>query len=53
MPLNVAELSESLSSVVEAVGRSVVRVHGGRRRPTSGFVLSPNRVVSVARGIFS
>jgi S1-C subfamily serine protease len=52
MPVPAIELSEALSSVVEAVGRSVVRVEGGRRHPTSGLVVSPNRVVTVARGLF-
>lgn len=52
MPVPAIELSEALSNVVEAVGRSVVRVEGGRRHPTSGLVVSPNRVVTVARGLF-
>jgi serine protease Do len=29
-----------------------VRVEGGRRQSTSGLVISPNRVVTVARGLF-
>lgn len=52
MPLSGIELSESLSQVVEAVGRSVVRVEGSRRHTTSGLVVSANRVVTVARGVF-
>lgn len=52
MPAPIVELSEALSSVVEAVGRSVVRVEGGRRQATSGLVISPNRIVTVARGLF-
>lgn len=52
MPVSAIELSEALSSVVEAVGRSVVRVEGGRRHPTSGLVVSPNRIVTVSRGLF-
>ncbi|MBL8920803.1 MAG: PDZ domain-containing protein [Myxococcaceae bacterium] len=52
MPVPANELSEALSSVVEAVGRSVVRVEGGRRHPTSGLVVSSNRVITVARGLF-
>lgn len=52
MPVSAAELSEALSAVVEAVGRSVVRVEGGRRQSTSGLVISPNRVVTVSRGLF-
>jgi S1-C subfamily serine protease len=45
------ELSEKLASVVEQVGLSVVRVEGGRRRPTSGIVWSPTQVVTVASGL--
>lgn len=52
MPVTGIELSEALASVVEAVGSSVVRVEGGRRQSTSGLVISPNRVVTVARGLF-
>jgi S1-C subfamily serine protease len=46
------ELSQTLASVVEAVGSSVVRVDGGRRQSTSGLVVAPSRVVTVARGLF-
>ncbi len=53
MPLSALELSEALSNVVEAVGRSVVRVEGGRRQPISGFVFAPNRIVTVAHGLFT
>jgi S1-C subfamily serine protease len=52
MPVSAPELSEALSQVVESVGKSVVRVEGGRRAPTSGVVISPNRIVTVARGVF-
>jgi serine protease DegQ len=52
MPVSGPELSEALSQVVESVGKSVVRVEGGRRRPTSGLVIAPNRIVTVARGVF-
>lgn len=52
MPVSGIELSEALASVVETVGSSVVRVEGGRRQSTSGLVISPNRVVTVARGLF-
>ncbi|MBE2252131.1 MAG: PDZ domain-containing protein [Myxococcus sp.] len=52
MPVSAIELSEALSSVVESVGKSVVRVEGGRRQATSGLVISPHRVVTVARGLF-
>ncbi len=52
MPVPGVELSEALASVVETVGSSVVRVEGGRRQSTSGLVISPNRVVTVARGLF-
>lgn len=53
MPIAGVELSEALSNVVETVGRSVVRVEGGRRRPTSGLVISPTRVVTVAHGLMA
>jgi S1-C subfamily serine protease len=45
------ELSEKLASLVEHVGPSVVRVEGGRHRPTSGIVWSANRVLTVAHGL--
>lgn len=49
MPVSAPELSEALSQVVESVGKSVVRVEGGRRGPASGLAIAPNRIVTVAR----
>lgn len=40
------ELSETLAGVVAAVGPSVVRVEGRVRRPASGVVWAPDRVVT-------
>ncbi len=51
MPVTGTELSETLSSLVESVGKSVVRVEGGRRQSASGLVIAPNRVVTVARAV--
>ncbi|MCA3012706.1 MAG: PDZ domain-containing protein [Myxococcaceae bacterium] len=51
MPVLGPEVSQALSQIVESVGPSVVRVEGGRRRPTSGVAIAPNRVVTVARGV--
>jgi S1-C subfamily serine protease len=45
------ELSQKLAAVVEQVGPSVVRVEGGRRRPTSGVVWSRNQVLTVVHGL--
>ncbi|MFZ5444325.1 MAG: S1C family serine protease [Myxococcota bacterium] len=42
----------NLADVVETVGRSVVRVEGGRRRAVSGVVWSPRQVITVAHGVF-
>src|SRR5437879_808739 len=39
------------SAVVESVGKSVVRVEGRHRRPGSGVVWAPNRVVTVAHAL--
>lgn len=47
----IADLSETLSSIVERTGKSVVRVEGGRRRAVSGIVWSPRQVVTVAHGV--
>ncbi|MDX2014332.1 MAG: PDZ domain-containing protein [Myxococcaceae bacterium] len=52
MPVSAPELSEALSQVVESVGKSVVRVEGGRRGPASGLAIAPNRIVTVARAVF-
>ncbi len=51
MALNAAALSNELVEVVERVGRSVVRVEGGRRRPASGVVVAPGRVVTSSRAL--
>ena len=51
MPVAIAELSETLSTIVENTGKSVVRVEGGHRRPVSGIVWSPRQVVTVAHGV--
>jgi S1-C subfamily serine protease len=51
MALSLNELSESLSSIIENAGRSVVRVEGGRRRPTSGVAWSADTVVTTAHGL--
>jgi S1-C subfamily serine protease len=39
------------SSIVEAAGKSIVRVEGRRTRPSSGVVWAPNRIVTVAHAI--
>ncbi|MBK7860631.1 MAG: trypsin-like peptidase domain-containing protein [Archangiaceae bacterium] len=39
------------SSIVETVGKSIVRVEGRRTRPSSGVVWGPNRIVTVAHAI--
>ncbi len=51
MPVAITDLSDTLSSVVEHTGKSVVRVEGGRRRAVSGIVWSPKQVVTVAHGV--
>ncbi len=51
MSVTVTELSQSFASIVENTGKSVVRVEGARRRPTSGIVFSPNQIVTAAHGI--
>ncbi|MFO0596102.1 MAG: trypsin-like peptidase domain-containing protein [Myxococcaceae bacterium] len=51
MPLNIADVSESLSQVAENTGRSVVRVESGRRRTATGVVWSPKQIVTVARAV--
>lgn len=48
MGIDLRQLSQSLAEVVARVGRSVVRVDGGRRRPGSGVVLSAQRVLTAA-----
>lgn len=49
MPIAIADLSESLSNVVERTGKSVVRVEG--RRAVSGVVWSPKQIVTVAHAL--
>ncbi|MBL8954337.1 MAG: trypsin-like peptidase domain-containing protein [Myxococcaceae bacterium] len=39
------------SDIVEATGKSIVRVEGRRTRPSSGVVWGPNRVVTVAHAV--
>ena len=51
MPVAIAELSESLSTIVETTGKSVVRVEGGARRAASGVVWSPKQIVTTARAV--
>jgi S1-C subfamily serine protease len=51
MPIAIADLSESLSSIVERTGKSVVRVEG--RRAVTGVVWSPKQIVTVAHVIAS
>lgn len=51
MPVAIAELSESLSTIVENTGKSVVRVEGGHRRAISGIVWSPKQIVTAAGGV--
>lgn len=53
MPLSIVDFSQSLAALVERSAPSVVRVEGGRRRPVSGFVLAPNRVVTAAHGVLT
>jgi S1-C subfamily serine protease len=51
MSVAIAELSETLSTIVENTGKSVVRVEGGGRRPVTGIVWSPKQIVTVAQGV--
>jgi S1-C subfamily serine protease len=46
-----SELSEALANVVEAAGKSVVRVDGGRRRSLSGIAWSAHEVVTANHGV--
>ncbi len=43
-----AQLSDSLASVVETVGPSVVRIEGGRSIPSSGIAWSQDHVVTAS-----
>lgn len=49
MSMTLQNVSEALSTLVETVGRSVVRVEGGGR-PASGIVFGPRAVVTLFRG---
>ncbi|MEW5740938.1 MAG: trypsin-like peptidase domain-containing protein [Myxococcota bacterium] len=51
MAISAVDLSETFSSIVETTGKSVVRVEGRRRRPTSGVVWSEKQIVTVAHGL--
>jgi len=51
MASKAVELSQALSEVVESVSPSVLRVEGGRRRPTTGVVWSKGRLITVAHGL--
>jgi S1-C subfamily serine protease len=51
MAISAIDLSDTFSSIVENTGKSVVRVEGSRRRPTSGIVWSEKYVVTVAHGV--
>jgi S1-C subfamily serine protease len=46
MSVNAQQLSDTLVSVVENTGKSIVRVDGQRRRSASGIVYAPNLVVT-------
>ncbi|MCC6332902.1 MAG: hypothetical protein IT380_02815 [Myxococcales bacterium] len=51
MAISAVDLSEQFSGIVEGTGQSVVRVEGGRRRPTSGVVWNEKQLVTVAYGL--
>jgi serine protease DegQ len=51
MSIAIAELSETLTTIVENTGKSIVRVEGGHRHPTSGVVWSPKQIVTGAHGV--
>lgn len=51
MGISAVDLSDTFSSIVESTGKSVVRVEGARRRPTSGIVWNEKYVVTVAHGV--
>src|SRR5262245_38401079 len=46
-----SELSSSTAAVVSAVGDSVVQIHGRPRRPASGIVIGPERVVTTNHSV--
>lgn len=51
MGISAVDLSDAFSSIVEHTGKSVVRVEGARRRPTSGIAWNEKYVVTVAHGV--
>jgi serine protease Do len=44
-------VSDTLASIAERVGNTVVAVHAGRRYPSSGFVWAPEVIVTAAHTI--
>jgi len=51
MGISASELSETLSSTVETVGKSILRVEGSHRRPVSGIAWSSKQLITVAHGL--
>jgi S1-C subfamily serine protease len=51
MSITATELSSQFTSLVAAAARSIVRVEGGRRHPTTGVAWDATHVVTVAHGI--
>lgn len=51
MGISAVDLSDAFSSIVENTGKSVVRVEGARRRPTSGIAWNEKYVVTAAHGV--
>jgi S1-C subfamily serine protease len=51
MPIAIAELSNTLSHVVETVGRSLVRLSPPGRTPFTGVAFGPHHVVTSARSL--
>lgn len=51
MAISAVDLSDTFSSIVESTGKSVVRVEGARRRPTSGIVWNEKYVITAAHGV--
>jgi S1-C subfamily serine protease len=46
-----AALSDGMADAVEKIATSVVRVHGRRRRPASGVVYAPDRVLTASHAL--
>jgi S1-C subfamily serine protease len=46
-----AALSDGMADAVERIGKSVVRVNGRRRRPSSGVVYAPNMVLTASHAL--